>query len=143
MPGAVPSWADLKSFGRDGVTAAGSGGAALTTRLPDLLRPSELHARVNRRRKRGTVQLTDSKKTWTEEQTDQGPARWFRGVAVEVGILAERLAESLARMAARVEAENTEKVSSLEAPEPVGPLLTSHPADQFTAAALNGGAVRF
>jgi hypothetical protein len=153
MPEALLSWADPKSFSRDAVAAAGSGGAALTTRLPDLLRPSDLHALVNKARKMGTVQVTNGNKTWIEEQTGQGPATWFPDVAVEVGeILAERLTEALARMvprylearvAAGVQAEKTQRVSLLEAPEPAGPLLTSHPADPLAAAALQVGTVRF
>ena len=120
-------------------------------KLRDLLHPDELVELVNRGRKKGTVQVTDEKTTWTEERTNAGPANWYPDVAIEIGqILAQRFLESLGRMAPRyldarvaaaVQAEAEHQASMRSAPEPSGALLTSDPLDLLTANSLRGTAL--
>lgn len=152
---AFMSWSAPKNLGTRALESAGaSGGRALTARLPELIRPAELKTLVNRGRKKGTVQVTDDKTTWTEEQPDQGPSKWFPDVAVEIGqVLAQHFVQSIERIAPRyldarvatvVEFELQRQVSLLDAPEPGGSgIIPSQPIDALTIGALTSGDVRF
>src|SRR6476469_2393541 len=152
LPSPFLSWRTPNSFTTAALDAAGApGGRALPTGLRDLLHPDELVELVNRGRKKGTVQVTDEKTTWTEERTNAGPANWYPDVAIEIGqILAQRFLESLGRMAPRylearvaaaVQAEAEHQASMRSAPEPSGALLTSDPLDVLTANSLRGTAL--
>jgi hypothetical protein len=154
LPSPFLSWTTPKSFSTAALTSAGANdGKALVAKLPELIRPSELGELVNRGRKKGTVQVTDDKKTWTEEQSNLGPATWYPDVAVEVGqILAKRFIESIERIAPRyldarvasVVAEEAARLQSLtDAPEPTDGILTSAAIDVLTADALKAGGVHF
>ena len=154
LPSPFLSWATPKSFSTAALTpAAANGGTALVAKLPELLRPADLGELVNRGRKKGTVQVTDDKKTWTEEQSNVGPSKWYPDVAVEVGqVLAQRFIQSIERIAPRyidarvaaVLAQEAEEQQCLtEAPEPTDGILTSTPADVLTRDALTSGGVQF
>jgi hypothetical protein len=152
LPSPFLSWRTPNSFTNAALASAGApGGRALATKLRDLLHPDELVELVNRGRKKGTVQVTDEKTTWTEERTNAGPANWYPDVAIEIGqIMAQRFLESLGRMAPRyldarvaagVQAEAEHQASIRSAPEPSGALLTSDPLDVLTANSLRGTAL--
>ncbi|HKE74207.1 MAG TPA: hypothetical protein VKB57_11365 [Acidimicrobiales bacterium] len=154
MPSPFLTWKTPKSFGTAALTSVGAdGGKALVARLPDLIRPSDLGELVNRGRKKGTVQVTDDKTTWSEERSNLGPATWYPDVAVEVGqALARRFIESLERITQRyldarvatAVAEEAKTVQCLtDAPEPTDGVLTSAPIDVLTANALKAGLVKF
>lgn len=154
LPSPFLGWATPKSFSTAALTSAGAeGGQALVAKLPELIRPADLGVLVNRGRKKGTVQVTDDKTTWTEEQSNLGPATWYPDVAVEVGqLLAKRFVDSLericprylnARVAAVVAEETERKQSLIDAPEPTGGILISSPVDVLTVAALTAGGVTF
>ncbi len=154
LPSPFLTWATPKSFSSAALSSAGAnGGRALVAKLPELLRPADLGELVNRGRKKGTVQVTDDKKTWTEEQSNLGPATWYPDVAVEVGqLLAKRFIESIeriapryldARVAAVIAEEAAEQQSLPDAPEPTDGILTSAPADVLTLDALKAGGVQF
>ncbi|MGB7983462.1 MAG: hypothetical protein WCF36_22005 [Candidatus Nanopelagicales bacterium] len=143
LPSPFLTWATPKSVSTAALTpAAADGGTALVAKLPELLRPADLGELVNRGRKKGTVQVTDDKKTWTEEQSNVGPAKWYPDVAVEVGqMLAKRFIQSMERIAPRyidarvaaVLAQEAEEQQCLtDAPEPTDGILTSTPADVLT-----------
>jgi hypothetical protein len=155
LPSPFMTWAASVSFGASALASTGvSGSSALTARLPELIRPDEMSALIDRGRKKGTILVTDEKTTWAEEEPHKGPLTWFPDVAVEIGqVLAQHFLRSIermvpryldARVAAATEQEARQRASIFEAPEPsTDSIIPSEPIDVLTIGALVSGGVLF